>query len=243
MKLVNMFAATTLALSLGFTVNATEIETSASGGAGVGVYSTGYRMGMISKFSVSGFISKTGEGQMLMGRESSPYIKTRSCGDGDTCTTTINPWYFSMGEKDAHLMQPYTGGYVWVEYNQAQVKSPMYDTDYLITRIGDVKQGQVKSCVDVDADGSRSEGVRIGRIVKVSQRGHLSKTGEILVQQGNAGNQFKSMSISDSIYSCAVDALKSAKRVKVHYAQSWFRNPLSSDTTYAVVKIEAIKDI
>lgn len=242
MKIVKGIIAT-LALAISSVSIADVVNTSATDGAGVGIYSTGYRMGMISQFSVTGMLNKTGEGQMLMGRMSSPYIKTRKCGEGDTCTETINPWYFSMDKNDAHHMQPYTGEYVWVGYNQAQVKSPLYDTDYLITQIGDIQPKEISVCVDPNADGSRSEGVRVGRIVKTSMRGHISKTGEILIQQGNAGNQFKNLSISDSIYDCAVTALKSAKKVKVHYAQSWLRNPLSSDTTYAVTKIEAIKDI
>lgn len=220
------------------------VETSADGGAGLGTYSVGYRVGMISKFSVKGLMNKTGEGQMLMGRESTPYIVTYKCGDGDTCRKTINPWYFSMDKKDSHLMKPFAGEYVWVQYNQAQVKSPMFDTDYLITQIGNIKRDtQLKTCVDPNVDGSKSEGVRVGRIVKASMKGVMSKTGEVMVQLGNAGNQFKNMSVTDTMYDCAVTALKSAKKVKVHYVQSWFRNPFSSDTTYAVSKIEAIQDI
>lgn len=220
------------------------VETSAQGGAGLGTFSVGYRVGMITKFSVKGLMSKTGEGQMLMGRESTPYVVTYSCGDGDTCRKTINPWYFSMQQQDAHLMQPYAGEYVWTQYNQAQVKSPLYDTDYLITQIGKIDRvTPVRACVDKTASGAKSEGVRVGRIVKASMKGHMSKTGEIMIQVGNAGNQFKNMSVTKEMYDCAVTALKSAKKVKVHYAQSWFRNPFASDTTYAVTKIEPIQDI
>lgn len=219
------------------------VTTSASGGAGLGTYSVGYRMGMISKFSVKGLFSKTGEGQMLMGRESSPYIIQTDCGDSK-CSKTINPWYFSMVGEDAPLMTPFSGSYVWVQYNQAQIKSPLYDTDYLITKIGNIDRNTpVRTCTDRNADGSRSEGVRVGRIVKASMRGHMSKTGEIMMQVGNAGNQFKNMSVSESMYKCAVSVLKTAQKVKVHYAQSWFRNPFASDTTYAVTKIEPIEDI
>lgn len=220
------------------------IQTSAEGGAGLGVYSVGYRVGQITKFSVKGLANKTGEGQMLMGRESTPYIITYSCGEGSTCRKRINPWHFSMLQRDAHLMKPFAGEYVWVQYNQAQVKSPMYDTDYLITQIGKIdRTTQIKSCSDPNASGSKSEGVRVGRIVKASMKGTFSETGEIMIQVGNAGNQFKKMSVTDSMFQCAVTALKTAQKVKIHYVQSWFRNPFASDTTYAVSKIEVIQDI
>ena len=244
---MNVVKALTAAIALALvpmdSVIADSVTTGATGGAGVGIYATGYQLGMISKFSVSGMMNKTGEGQLLLGRESTPYIITTKCGD-DTCQETVNPWYFSMNTMDARFIEPYVGGYAWVQYNQAQVKSPMYDTPILITQIGDVdKLLKLTSCIDSNASGARSEGVRVGRIVTATQSGHLSKTGEILLQQGNAGNQFKNMSVSAELFDCAVRALKSAMRVKVHYAQSWIRNPLSSDTTYAVTQIEIIEDI
>lgn len=224
--------------------NPSHVTTSAESGAGLGVYSTGYRMGMVSKFSVKGMFSKTGEGQLLMGREGTPYIIRYKCSDG-TCSRRVNPWYFSMSERDSRLMVPYSGEYVWVKYNQAQIKSPMYDTSYLITQIGDIdRQSQVQTCVDPSAaNGGKSDGVRVGRIVKISMKGHLSKTGELMMQVGNAGNQFKNMSITNSMFECGVKTLKTAKKVKVHYRESWFHNPFSSDTTYSVWKIEPISDI
>lgn len=223
------------------------IETSTQDAAGLGQYSTGYRMGMISKFSVKGMITKSGEGQMLMGRESSPYQVAYGCGDNnkDTCYRTINPWYFSMNRDDADLMNQFAGSYVWVQYNQAKIKNPtQYETPYLISQIGEIdRDANFTTCEISGVNGSKGEGVRVGRIVKVSVKGLLSKTGELMMQVGNAGNQFKNMSINDELFDCAETALKTATKVKVHYAQSWFRNPLSSDTTYAVTKIEAIQDI
>jgi len=220
------------------------VSTSTQDSAGVGVYSTGYRMGQITKFSVKGLAFKSGEGQLLMGREGTPLVKTYSCGDGDKCRTVVNPWYFSMDAKDAPLMKQFGGEYAWIKYTQSRVKSPAFNTEYIVNQIGLIdKTTPLQSCTDPGAAGSKSEGFRVGRIVKVSMKGTFSKTGEVLVQVGNAGNQFKNMSITDAMYDCTVSVLKSASKVKIHYVEGWFRNPLSSGTNYAISKIEIIQDI
>ena len=214
------------------------------GGAGLGVYSTGYRIGQITKLSVKGMMFKSGEGQMLMGRESVQKIIQYGCGDGDVCTKIINPWEFSMDEIDVPKLMPFVGEYAWMSYNQAQVKVPKYSTDYMVTSFDHIATTSPPTCVDSGApSGSKSEGIRVGRIVKVSQRGHLIKTTEMKMQIGNAGSDFKDMSLSDSMYGCVVEVLKTAKKVKVHYMESWFRVPTSSDTSYSVLKIEPVKDI
>lgn len=210
--------------------------------AGLGVYSDGYRVGMITKFSTKGVMVKSGEGQMLMGRESSPY--TKEC--GKDCTETVNPWYFSAEMRDAQMILQYAGEYAWVHYQQARIKSPNFDTEYLINEIGTpTRDFQPTMCTDSSVSGAKSDGVRVGRIVKASRKGSISKTHEVLIQIGNAGNQFKHMSIeSEEMYRCAVDVLKSAKMVKIYYVQDFFRlNPLGEDTTYRVTRIEPVNDI
>ena len=58
---------------------------------GLGTYSTGERMGMLSKFSVKGLVMKSGEGEMLLGRNSSMlYVR-----DSQGHKKYINPWAFS----------------------------------------------------------------------------------------------------------------------------------------------------
>ena len=77
--------------------------------AGLGTFSEGYRIGEITKFSVKGMFTKSGEGQMLMGRESTPYIIRYDCGDGETCKKTINPWYFSSTPAKKSFISPIAG--------------------------------------------------------------------------------------------------------------------------------------
>ena len=85
---------------------------------------------------------------------------------------------------------------------------------------------------------TRSDGERVGYLTKVSDRGNLIKTYEVILQLGNAGNQFLAMSILDNdIYKCAQAFLQSGMRVRVNYKQSLIRNPTTRDTTYDIVGI------
>lgn len=222
------------------------INTSVTSASGVGQYSEGYRMGLLSKFSVKGMVQKTGEGQLLVGRDSTMLDETYPCGeDGrQTCRRVINPWSFSMPSRDARAMSQFAGEYIWVKYLQSTIKSPFYDTDYLISQIGTIdRSSDIESCADPSAQGGKSEGFRMGRIVKVSRKGLLNKTGEVTMQVGNTGNQFHHMSIQDHMFNCVTKVLKSAQRVKVYYEESWFRVPISADTNYSISKIEPIRDI
>lgn len=208
--------------------------------AGLGTYSEGYRIGQVSKFSVKGLMFKSGEGQMLVGNESTPYIRTYKCGDS-TCKKTVNPWYFSATKDYGPKIDPVIGDYAVLRYTEAQVKMPNYDTPYMIKEVLSVEPDLApKECNAVKFDkGSKSEGKRVGRIVKASQKGHLNKTYEVQMQMGNSGNQFKNMTISDpTLYECAVKFLKSGKKVKVEYSESFIRIPGLEDTAYDIVSIK-----
>ena len=214
--------------------------------AGMGVYSEGYRMGQVTKFSVKGWATKSGEGQMLMGREGTPYAIHSTDSDGHTTKKVINPWYFSANVNKKNAINEFAGEYAWIRYEQAQIKNPLaYDTDYMVKEIaGPTRTEMTRPCNDPSASGSRSEGFRVGRIVKASSKGHLSKSFEIIIQVGNSGNQFKNMSISSpALYNCAVGVLKSGKKVKVEYVESHFHNPLGSDTSYSVKSINPLSDL
>lgn len=213
--------------------------------AGLGTYSEGYRMGQITKFSVKGLMTKSGEGQMLMGREGTPYIIYGKDSDGNTTKRVINPWYFSAEISQADKINEFSGEYAWIRYEQAQIRNFIsYDTDYMVKEIDKPTKEEPVECIDRKADGSKSEGFRVGRIVKASKKGHLSDSYEIIIQVGNSGNQFKHMSIiSPDMFQCAVDTLKSGKKVKIEYSQSFFHNPLGQDSSYNVKSIAPLSDI
>lgn len=204
-------------------------------------YSEGYRMGELSKLSVKGVLSKTGEGELLMGNDSAPWVVT----DGEQ-RIVKNPWAFSADAKAAQRYQHMVGEYVIVHYREIMMNmNPLGgDTNYRLISVRPVDRSQIVSPCAASAGGSKSSGQRVGRIVKVSQKGAISKTNEVTMQVGNAGGQFLDMSVSDPVlYACARNWLFSGRKVKVTYRQSFFRNPLGADTTYQIVKIEPVKTL
>lgn len=217
--------------------------------AGFGKYSHGYRMGQLTKFSEKGFIYKSGEGQMLVGAESTPYVITTTDSEGNTKKKVINPWYFSVHPDHLKKMRPiinqYIGSYVVIEYEQAHVKSPKVDTDYEPVKLYSISDPIDKVCIAKSyIDGSKGIGVRVGRIVKASTKGKFVDSHELTIQVGNSGNQFKNMSISkdDHLYQCAVEYLKAGQKVKVYYDESHLNlNVFSRNTRYEIIKIEPLK--
>ena len=64
------------------------------------------------------------------------------------------------------------------------------------------------------------------------------------MQVGNAGGQFIAMTTtSKGMYDYAMNTLRSAKKVKVHYAEGFMRNVFAADTNYVITKIELPDDI
>ena len=204
-------------------------------------YSEGYRMGVVTKFSSKGFISKSWEGQMLLGRDGSPYsVKT------EKGTVEVNPWRFSADNSTSAAIQAKAGDYVWIKYTEDYIsKSITKDTPYTVIDIQSVtRKAPVEFCLSAKATPGKSDGLRVGRIVKMSSKGTVMKSNEILFQMGNSGNQFKAMSISDiEIAKCAIDFLKSGQSVKIFYTQSAFNTGLFDDTSYNIYRIEVLKDL
>ena len=206
---------------------------------GLGTYSQGLRVGQLTKFSVKGIINKSGEGQLLMGYEGAPYIIKNSEGD---IKEVVNPWYFSADEKFYEKMKKYYGKYVVIEYRQARIHNPLFrDTDYNVTAIYPVSDKYLprEDSIWVKGSGSKSEGFRTGRFVKLSFKGTIGKSFEAILQQGNSGNQFKHLSIKDKeIYNYAVKVAKTMKKVRVDYKESILFNPLTRETGYEIVGIK-----
>jgi hypothetical protein len=205
-----------------------------------GVYSTGFRMGQLTKASVKGLAVDSCEAQLLMGKEGTPYTKTVGSGK-EAKEVVINPWYFSADKAECSTLSN-ASGYVWVSYNQARMKPLDRDTEYTFTGMGKVTRTipNPAVCEAKKSSGGKSDGFRLGRIVKASNKGHISSSWEIILQQGESGNQFKMMSILEQeLYECAVNFLKSGKAVKAYYKEAFITNPLDQDSAYDVWKIEA----
>ena len=215
---------------------------------GVGNYSNGYRMGQLTKFSVKGMMFKSGEGQMLVGSESTPYVKTSKDSDGNVVKKTINPWYFSSTDKQMwEKLQNSVGDYVVIEYQQSHIKGLDVDTDYEVKDVYGITEPLSETCMARSyTSGSKSEGTRVGRIVKASEKGTIANSYEIMMQMGNSGNQFKNLSISEDqqLYDCAVRYLKAGQKVKIHYDESHINmNVMGRETNYDIVKLEPVKGL
>lgn len=217
------------------------IVSSFSCAEGLGTYSQGYRMGQLTKFSIKGLVFKSGEGQMLMGAESTSLTK----GSGEN-KKLINPWYFSSVDKNIHRkLNANVGEYVVLSYNEAQFKYSNVNTAYDITEVIPISSPVSETCTATSyREGNKSQGTMVGRIVKASSKGTVVKTWELMFQQGNSGNQFKNMTISKdpALFECAVRFLKAGQKVKIYYTESHF-NMSFNDTAYDVFKLEPIKEL
>lgn len=211
-------------------------------------YSKGVRMGQLTKFSVRGLFIESAEGELLAGNESTPLKVPYRCGE-NTCHRSINPWLFSADNTNASIMETLkksVGQYVVLKYEQKNINNPFaYSTGYRITSATLVDQSITPSACQAPesaSGGSRSDGERVGRIIKVSDKGILSKTWEVTMQVGNSGSQFHQMSVNDvKTANCLLTWLKSGKKVSVTYNQSYIYNPLTQETSYQLIKVEAIK--
>ena len=181
-----------------------------------------------------------------MGREGSFYERCRGTGKDRKCRR-INPWSFSAEPTNAGSINQYSGQYVVINYREVQVNNPLkYSTAYRVVDVSPVDKSidLGKGFVAPVPGGSKSKGFRIGRIVKASRKGHLSKTYELIVQVGNAGNQYKHMSTKNKqVFDFAIKALKSAKKVKVLYTERGLLQFSMDDTRYQLYGIETLQDI
>jgi hypothetical protein len=205
------------------------------------IYSVGARMGQLNKFSVKGWVYKSGEGELLMGRDSTEWYTSDSNGN----KTYKNPWSFSTNPDNEKTFQSFQGKYVVIRYNQAQWPNVKRDTDYIATEIVSVDATKNPAdCSNPNATGTYSSGSRIGRIVKASYKGTINKSYEFIMQVGNAGGEFFEFSATDeNMYKCAVEWMESGKRVNLGYKQAQFYDITKRDTGYDIASLSAVADL
>jgi hypothetical protein len=213
----------------------------------IGTYSDGYRMGVITKWSMRGsLVLKTGEGEMQLGNEASPpAVFTDKDGkpilDSDGKPKQRNPWLFSSDADTYHKFcqnaacSNLLGIPVVIHYRQVLVQMNNWggDTDYRVVDIVPTDPSlKPAGCgtQDVGSVVSRSDGGRFGQIVKASRKGNLAKSWEATLL---VGNQFKDVSItSEDIYACALTFMRAGAKMVAVYDESYLRNPLARDTNY-----------
>lgn len=156
-------------------------------------YSSGWRMGMLSKFSLKGHLSKTGEGELMLGVESGIVSKLNGA-------AVDNPWTFSTTREVFERYRTLGGRLVAARFRelQANINPLSGDTGYRVDEIVAVDATTAPGgCALPNSGSGRSDGFRVGRIVKVTEKGTAFKTWELEMQVGMAGNNFHAMSILD----------------------------------------------
>ncbi|AHB41609.1 TPA: hypothetical protein DIC40_07485 [Patescibacteria group bacterium] len=204
---------------------------------GYGTYSEGYRMGKLNKFSSTGLIFKSCEGDLLLGKESSYYFDMKD-------SVLINPWQFSLSTKSALVsnISQYANKYVVIKYRQYRIGPLNWENEYEPLEISPLDTSiAILPYQEQGIDGLKSEGFRIGRVVKLSKRGTITKSYEVMFQLSNIGNDFMSMSVTDeNIYRSLMTSLLSGKQIMIHYKKQFMHNPFGQDTDYVVWKVEKI---
>ncbi len=199
-----------------------------------GSYSTGYRMGFLSKLSEKGVYNKSWEGEMLMGNESS-------------LVPGINPWKFSVEKDNSQAikeLQGAEGQYVIIKYEQDMGLRVTRDTSYRVVGVRAVNNSATPNpCASASPpQGNYSHGSRIGRLVKISERGMKFKSWEVIMQVGNSGGQFFEMSVSDeALAKCMISYLGTGRKAKIQYDQALTHDPLRQDTDYQILSVEPIQ--
>lgn len=205
-------------------------------------YSAGYRAGKLTKFDTDGYFLKTGEGQLLLGNLSSPLAQAYQTSDGYQVAKDFNPWHFSTDSGLISRSTGLVGREVWVKYVEHNYNLSFRKTKYQALELDQASGSTVpKPFMEVEKPFGlpKTEGARGGRIVKASSRGKLVDTFEIVLQMGDAGNQFKALSISDApLFDYAVSCLKSGKTVVVKYVDQGVMQFNFNDTPYYVYRIE-----
>lgn len=202
-------------------------------------YSEGWRMGRLTKFSARSswrrfYLVATGEGELALGNDSADAEWVGADGERQA-----NPWIFSAsrGFYDAH--RELIGRPVAVRYRQVMHRVTSFggDTDYRAQEIVPLSGEAVGLCA-AEGRGLRSSGERLGRLVKVVEKGSLAKSWECTIQEGTSGNRFTEMSIlSREMHDCAQAYLRAGQLAVVGYRESVVRNPLNRDTNYDVTAL------
>jgi hypothetical protein len=208
-----------------------------------GEHSEGIVVGMLYNYALSGpFIFTTGEGEIHMGRDSTPWIDKG---------IQRNPFHFSSTESTLHRYADLQGQTVVAHYltRQWNFNNLNGDTNVRVWQIEPVKPNpSLKICGVVDHSSfdniinSKSSNPA-GRITDVHEEGfwHVGpSTYEITVQLSDAGNKFMDLSITDSdIFECAKEFAATGQMVRIGYVKP----PIGSiwrNTDYRVTGIEVV---
>ena len=209
-----------------------------------GTYSEGVRMGNVHEWSQvtehAYSIISTYEGQMYLGNQSTV----------DPTDKNVNPWKFSSSRA---VMLKYRktalGQYVVIHYRQVLFRLNFWngDTDYRVISVEPVDPSLApQSCgTDVTHSGfnDSKNGPFSGRFVKVSLKGNVFKSNEVMIQKGDSGNGFQPLSITNqAVADCATLFARSGVMADINYEQTRIIvNPTAQDTNYNIIGLSRAK--
>lgn len=223
--------------------------------ATVGIYSEGIRVGVLYKCSLKVKklgVQKSTECELQLGKASSGGTIFR---DGEE--VQINPWAFSADAEHLERLLSHVGKAVYVRYHQVRAKvMSAYWTDYVMQDIGPLNPALPRQAAFGDETMRpdfairRSSGIRVGRVVKASNKGGLTKTlfglksNEVIIQIGGEGSHFMAMSIVDAdLFAYALEWAKSGKLAKIQYDDNATSLLSTRETQYVIWRISRSEPI
>lgn len=219
-------------------------------------YAEGYKMGVLPNIDEQRhfIFFWSGEGKLLMGKDSTEWKQTIKGEDGKEKVIVRNPWSFSTSADVYEKVSQNENKFIILKFWTPMVFPGLFrDTYNLVTDIHNVtgKAPRKDPCEhrphwwQMHWEREWSKGDITGRIVSFEYVGWTppTKSYEVVIQEGGFGNQFKHLSVLDpKMAKCAVDWMQSGLQVKIHFGKSLVWNPLARETDYDVVKISPIKD-
>ena len=185
----------------------------------------GYVSGQLSRIgresTFNSVFSQIFIGQMLLGSHSASFITY----GGLPLSLDANPWPFCFEKDDYELLEDYIGHDVIVEFKTPRSLALLscsaiaeFVAIYPVDRYHAVDEPYLEGRIGT-LDIEVSHGVEYGRITNAVKNESVSRQYYMTVQVSGSGNQFSHFITTDrKLYRYAVENLKSAAMVKIHYS-------------------------
>ena len=218
-------------------------------GRPLNIATRGYSMGQLHRVDLRGKTNRVIEGELLLGRDShGATSKGKHRANSHRMDIIDNPWPFCTNNHSFDDIERLVGKYVVIEYKTPR-KSDLIKcaAPNELVRIYPVDRND--SCAGVVESKTvslnvQSTGVNVGRIVSAIESGKHTLSWEIILQEGNSGNQFRTIQIADKgLFDFATRSLRCAEKVKIYTIERFLRSTRTGGRGDYVWKIESLEDI
>ncbi|UJP05833.1 MAG: hypothetical protein LZF61_02330 [Nitrosomonas sp.] len=205
----------------------------------------GYVYGQLSKVSHDKNITRVYLGEISLGHESMTFI---SFGNQPTNLVT-NPWQFCFEKDRYEEIENFVGknvvlAFTFPKNNNLLSCSSVYELQEIYPVNQDHVWEQKHFVGDIyTSDPETSYGVEFGRITNLIKNKSVNRIYYMTLQVGNGGSKFRHFMIDDhDLYEFAINALKSAVMVKVHYSDRIsYGNSYGLGARSVVAEIEVVE--